>query len=67
MIEDLENLKQLQEIDLRIHEQELAQKQFPIVEELEGNKKAKESLENYQTKLNKTGKVNSLDDHIQKS
>jgi len=30
MIEDLENLKQLQEIDLRIHEQELAQKQFPI-------------------------------------
>lgn len=70
MIEDLENLKQLQEIDLRIHEQELAQKQFPdTVEELEGAiKKAKESLENYQTKLNKTqAEVNSLDDHIQKS
>ena len=45
MIEDLENLKQLQEIDLTIHEQELAQKQFPdTVEELEGAIKKQRNL-----------------------
>lgn len=70
MIEDLENLKLLQEIDLRIHQQELAQKQFPgTVEELEGAiKNAKESLENFQMKLSKTQEeVNSFDDQILKS
>lgn len=70
MIEDLENLKLLQEIDLRIHQQEVAQKQFPgTVEELEGAiKSAKESLEKFQSKLNKTQtEVNSLDEQILKS
>ncbi len=70
MIEDLENLKALQEIDLRIHQQELAQKQFPdTVEELEGAvKNAKESLENFQMKLNKAqAEVSSFDEQILKS
>jgi len=70
MIEDLENLKQLQEIDLRIHQQELAQKQFPdTVNELDGAiKKAKESLDNFQAKLSKTqAEVNSLNEQIQNS
>ncbi len=70
MIEDLENLKLLQEIDLRIHQQELAQKQFPdTVNELDGAiKQAKESLDNFQTKLSKTqNEAKSLDEQIQKS
>ncbi len=70
MIEDLENLKLLQEIDLRIHQQELSQKQFPdTVEELQSAiKNAKESLDNYQMKLNKTqAEVNSFDEQLQKS
>lgn len=70
MIEDLVNLKLLQEIDLRIRQQELAQEQFPAtVEELEGAiKKAKESLDNCSQKLNKTqSEVDSFDEQVRKS
>ena len=55
MIEDLEYLIQLQEIDLRIREQELSQEQFPAaVAELEnGISKAKTDLEDIEAKLKK--------------
>lgn len=70
MIEDLENLKTLQEIDLRIHQQEVAQEQFPAtVEELQNAiNKAKESFENSSQKLKKAqSEVHSLEEDVQRS
>jgi uncharacterized protein len=70
MIEDLIDLKQLQEIDLRIHEQELAQEQYPAaVAELQNAiDKAKTNLSSSSAKLVKAQKENaSFDEQIQKS
>ncbi|NLE02085.1 MAG: hypothetical protein GX640_19665 [Fibrobacter sp.] len=70
MIEDLEDLKQLQEIDLRIREQELAQEQYPAaVAELEDAiNKAKASVDSFSSKLAKAEKDRAeFEDQIAKS
>jgi predicted nucleic acid-binding Zn-ribbon protein len=70
MIEDLEYLIQLQEIDLRIREQELSQEQFPAaVAELEnGISKAKTDLEDIEAKLKKMeSEKGSFEEQISKA
>lgn len=67
MIDDLENLRVLQEIDLRIRQQELAQEQFPAtVEELQtAITKSKESLEGFEAKLKKAqSEIQAFEDQI---
>lgn len=67
MIEDLENLKVLQEIDLRIHQQKVASEQFPTtVKELqEAINKAKENLDRHSLKLQKAqSEAQSLEEQI---
>jgi predicted nucleic acid-binding Zn-ribbon protein len=70
MIDELESLKLLQEIDLRIREQELAQEQFPVaVKDLQSAiENAQTVLENSTKKLKKAeaDKV-AFDEGIQKS
>lgn len=68
MIEDLVCLVQLQEIDLRIKEQELAQEEFPsAVKELEGQiNKAKASHDNAISKLQQAeSEKKSFEEQIQ--
>lgn len=67
MIEDLENLKVLQEIDLRIHQQKVASEQFPTtVKELqEAISKAKDNLDSHSLKLQKAqSEAQSLQEQI---
>jgi len=70
MLKDLEYLVKLQDIDLRIHEQELAKEQLPAtVKELEGIiEKAKDELDSISAKLGNAGKeLSGFEDQIKKA
>jgi len=70
MIPDLENLIKLQEIDLRIKEQELAKEQYPAaVLDLENQiKKTQNVCTNAKSKLDQlTGSVKNIDEQTEKA